>query len=61
MTDQHILILDTCLEDVTAANVTAVLVEAHLAACVNRLGRMASTERYFGWLSQSVAPSGGSS
>jgi periplasmic divalent cation tolerance protein len=112
MTDQHILILNTCPEDVTAAKIATVLVEERLAACVNRVSRMASTywwqgklvtdteallmikttaalfervsrrlhelhpyelpevvalpfsqgsERYFGWLSQSVAPSGGTS
>lgn len=65
MTDQHILVLNTCPEDVTAAPIASVLVEERLTACDSRASGMSSTsgwvERYFGWLSQSVAPSGGPS
>lgn len=43
MTDQYILVLCTCPEDVVAARIATTLVEERLAACVNRLSRMTST------------------
>lgn len=43
MTDQYILVLCTCPEDLVAARIATTLVEERLAACVNRLSRMTST------------------
>jgi periplasmic divalent cation tolerance protein len=48
MNEQYILVLCTCPEDVVAARIATTLVEERLAACVNRLSRMASTYRWEG-------------
>jgi periplasmic divalent cation tolerance protein len=48
MSDQYILVLCTCPNDVEAARIANVLVEERLAACVNRLARMNSTYRWQG-------------
>lgn len=48
MSDQYILVLCTCPNDVDAARLANTLVEERLAACVNRIPRMNSTYRWQG-------------
>jgi len=52
MTNETMIVLTTCGNDEDAGELARVLVERHLAACVNAIGNVASTYRWKGEVQQ---------
>ena len=52
MSDEALLVLTTCGNDEDASALAKVLVAGRLAACVNAIGKMASTYRWKGEVQQ---------
>lgn len=52
MSSEALLVLTTCGNDEDAQNLARLLVERRLAACVNAIGRVASTYRWRGEIQQ---------
>jgi periplasmic divalent cation tolerance protein len=52
MTEEPLIVFTTCGNDDDAASLARLLVERRLAACVNAIGRVASTYRWQGAVQQ---------